>query len=61
MAMVMPDERNDRLNRLRAKIRVMLRDRSHTVCDHCERQYDDSTCDLCFANQIIKAMQEVVF
>ena len=36
----------------------MLRNRSHTRCDHCERQYDDDTCDSCFAKRLVEAVLE---
>lgn len=52
-------ERDRKLNKFREQIKKMLRDRTHTRCDHCERQYDDSTCDQCFANKIVKAMLEI--
>ena len=37
----------------------MLEHRDGTTCDHCERQYDDSTCDDCFAEEIIRALQKL--
>lgn len=30
----------------------MLRERSGTTCSHCDRRYDDSTCNSCFAQKI---------
>jgi len=50
-----PSEK-DKERVIRLTLKKMLRDRSGTTCDHCERRYDDSTCNHCFVEKIIKGV-----
>ena len=45
---------------LQLRIRQMLKNRSSTTCNHCVRQYDDSTCDACFTDRILAEATEHV-
>ena len=44
-------------NKARKALKDVLFSRDSFTCDHCERQYDDSICDKCWPDFLLKKIK----
>ena len=52
--------RANKKGKLMENIKKLLQTRTGYICIHCDRQYDDNICDICFAKMLVERFEETI-